>query len=49
MTEEAKAARRIYDKAWRAKNRDKVKARNERYWEKKAAELKKLQKGEANG
>ena len=39
MTEEAKAARRIYEKQWRAMNPDKVRARNDRYWQKKAAEL----------
>lgn len=39
LTEEAKAARRIYEKQWRAKNPEKVRARYERYWQKKAAEL----------
>lgn len=33
MTDQAKAARRAYDRAWAAKNRDKRKAANERYWE----------------
>ena len=37
MTEEAKAARLAYRREWQKKNRDKVKAYNERYWEKKAA------------
>lgn len=31
-------ARRAYYKQWRANNKDKVKAYNERYWAKKAAE-----------
>ena len=37
MTEEAKQARLAYRREWQKKNRDKVKAYNERYWEKKAA------------
>ena len=37
MTEEAKQARQAYRREWQRKNRDKVKAYNERYWEKKAA------------
>ena len=32
-------ARRAYQKKWRSENRDKVKAANNRYWLKKAAEL----------
>lgn len=32
--------RRKYFRQWRAKNPDKVKAANRRYWEKKAAQLK---------
>ena len=39
MKESARQARNAYYKAWRAKNKDKVKANNERYWEKKAQEL----------
>ena len=38
MSEEAKAIRREYARLWRAKNKDKVKAINLRYWEKKARE-----------
>ena len=38
MTEQAKAAQRAYKKAWREKNRDKVKQAQERYWEKRAAQ-----------
>lgn len=40
MTEEAKAARRIYEREWRARNPEKVRARTERYWTRKAQELK---------
>lgn len=36
MTEQAKEARRKYKREWAAKNRDKVKAYTERYWQKKA-------------
>ena len=35
----AASARREYMRQWRANNRDKVKANNERYWAKKGAEL----------
>lgn len=37
MTNEAVQKRREYQRAWRAANRDKVKANNARYWERKAA------------
>ena len=40
MTEEARKALSEYQKAWRKANPDKVKAAKERYWEKKARELK---------
>ena len=36
LTEAAREARRAYKRAWNAKNRDKVKAAQERYWERKA-------------
>ena len=39
LTEQAKEARRAYQKKWRAANRDKVKATQQRHWEKKAAEM----------
>jgi len=39
MTEQAKEARRAYRREWNRKNRDKVRASQERYWEKKAEEL----------
>lgn len=40
MTEEAKAARRAYARAWARSNPDKVKAQQERYWKKKADQMK---------
>ena len=40
MSKAAKDARRAYHKAWNAANKDKVKAAQQRYWERKAAELK---------
>ena len=39
MTEQAKAARRAYRAEWARKNRDKVKRQQERYWEKRAAQM----------
>ena len=39
MNEEARNARNAYYRAWRAKNPDKVRKSNERYWSKKAAEM----------
>lgn len=38
MNEKAAAARRAYKRKWAKKNPDKVKAQQERYWTKKAAE-----------
>ena len=38
MTEQAAAARRAYKREWARNNRDKVKAQQERYWARKAAE-----------
>ena len=38
MSEEARAAYRAYKREWNRKNRDKVKAANMRYWERKARE-----------
>ena len=37
MTEQAKELRRAYKREWNRKNRDKVKAAQARYWERKAA------------
>lgn len=36
MTEAAREARRAYKREWNKKNRDKVKAAQDRYWKKKA-------------
>lgn len=36
MTEQAAAARRAYKRKWAKENPDKVKAQQERYWQKKA-------------
>lgn len=36
MNEAAKAARREYKKKWARENPDKVRAQQQRYWEKKA-------------
>ena len=37
MNEKALEARRAYKREWNRKNKDKVKAAQERYWNKKAA------------
>ena len=37
---EAKEARNAYRREWYRNNKDKVKAQHERYWAKKAAEMK---------
>jgi hypothetical protein len=36
MTEQAAAARRAYKRKWAKENPDKVKAQQERYWQKRA-------------
>ena len=38
---DAREARNAYQRAWRAKNPDRVREINNRYWEKKAQELQK--------
>lgn len=38
MNEAAKAARREYKRNWQRRNRDKVKAYQEKYWNRKAQE-----------
>jgi hypothetical protein len=38
MSEAAREARNAYKRQWAKANRDKVKAANRRYWEKKAVE-----------
>ena len=40
MIEEIKAVKRAYEKEWRANNKDKVRAKNQRYWIKKAMAMK---------
>jgi len=40
MTEQAKAARRAYKRAWNRANKDKVKAAQARYWARKAEQMK---------
>ena len=37
MTEAAKQARREYKRQWNKRNRDKCRAAEQRYWERKAA------------
>lgn len=36
-TDAAREARNAYQRAWNARNKDKVKAAQQRYWERKAA------------
>ena len=43
MTDAAKAAQAAYKRAWRQRNKDNVKAQNQRYWEKKAAQAREAQ------
>lgn len=38
MTEAALEARRAYKREWARKNKDKVKAQQERYWKRKAGQ-----------
>lgn len=38
MNEHAREARRAYKREWAKKNPDKIRAQQERYWSKKAAE-----------
>ncbi|MDB1949196.1 hypothetical protein PMY35_15355 [Clostridium tertium] len=44
MTDEARRLRNEYMKEWRAKNKDKVKEAQDRYWRKKALEGKLINK-----
>lgn len=41
MNEKSKAAMRAYQKAWRRSHPEKIRAYNERYWQKKAEQLEK--------
>lgn len=45
MDEKAKEARNKYMREWRAKNKDKVKVIQERYWKKKGREIKENYEG----
>ena len=48
MTEQALAARRAYKRKWAADNPDKVKASQERYWERVARQAEQEQKQAAD-
>lgn len=48
LTAQEKEARAKYFREWRAKNRDRVKAYNQRYWQKKAREQQEAERGVAN-
>ena len=47
LDEAALEARRAYQREWRRKNKDKVKAQNERYWQRKARQ--KAVQGDSDG
>ncbi len=47
MNKTAKKAKNEYMKQWRKNNRDKIRASQERYWSKKAAEAKAAAAAEA--
>ena len=49
MNDTAKKARNAYARKWRAKNKDKVKAANERYWLRRAEREMKQQESEKKG
>lgn len=42
MTDAAKEARRAYRRQWNANNKDKVRAHQERYWQRKAEQLQQM-------
>lgn len=44
----ASEIRKAYLREWRAKNKDRVKQYNERYWQRKAEELQKKSRGGKN-
>lgn len=46
LSEAAKEARRAYKREWNRKNRDKARAAEARYWEKRAREARELPEGE---
>lgn len=39
LSEEAKAVRREYARRWRAANKEKVRANNKKYWERRAEKV----------
>lgn len=41
MTDAAREAQRAYKRAWAKKNPDKVRAAQERYWQRRAEQMKK--------
>ncbi|GEN35952.1 hypothetical protein [Aneurinibacillus danicus] len=43
MNDLAKQAKREYYKEWRQKNKEKIRQYNQRFWEKKAKEMKKVE------
>lgn len=43
MTDAAREAQRAYRRAWAKKNPDKVKAAQERYWQRRAERMKKME------
>lgn len=46
-SDKARELQRLYQREWRAKNKDKVQAKNRRYWDRKAMqEAEKKQEGE---
>lgn len=49
MSDAASKAKREYMRKWRAKNRDKVKAAQDRYWSKRAAEMAKKEDDKNGG
>lgn len=49
MDQEAKKARNKYMKEWRVKNKEKVRAAQERYWEKKSKVMKNIERWKWKG
>ena len=49
MSEQAREAQREYNREWARKNPEKVKAKNQKYWERRAARLAKERGGGENG
>ena len=48
MNEKAKATRNAYYRAWRERNRDKVRKYNTEYWERRAKQAEECSHGEDN-